>query len=135
MRARMKVEFARLREVYGEVEHAEAGGEDWFKIPSYPLPEGWMVSDQSSATVPIVFLVKADYPGGSPYGFLTPVGLNFQGAAPNNTGEAPGPVPFEGDWIFFSWHCEDWPGCNELRQGPDLVSWCRSFKRRLSEGA
>ena len=88
MRARMKVEFARLREVYGEVEHAEAGGEDWFKIPSYLLPEGWMVSDQSSATVPIVFLVKADYPGGSPYGFLTPVGLNFQGAAPNNTGEA-----------------------------------------------
>ena len=135
MRARMVVELERLREVYGEVEHAEAGGEDWFKILSYPLPESWLVGGDRRRAVSIVFSIKADYPGASPYGFLAPAGLNFEGAPPENTGDPPGTVPFEGDWVFFSWHCEDWPAGDESDLNPNLVSWSPSFANRLREGA
>ena len=135
MRARMVAELKRLREVYGEVDHAEMGGEDWFKIVSYQLPEGWLVDRDRSAAVSIIFSIKADYPGGSPYGFLAPAGFNFEGTSPENAGEPPGSVPFEGDWVFFSWHCEDWPAGDESERRPNLVSWSRSFVSRLREGA
>ena len=135
MRLRIAADLARLLEAYGEVEHLEANGEDWFKIPSFPLPKGWLVDGVRRAHVPVAFPVKADYPGASPYGFLTPSGLSFDGAAPDNTGAATSSVPFAGDWMFFSWHCEDWPACSESGAGPDLVSWSRSFANRLSEGA
>lgn len=100
----MVAELERLREVYGTVDYAKSGGEDWFKIASYPLSDGWSVGCDRSAAVSIGFSIKADYPGGSPYGFLAPAGLNFEGASPENTGDPPGSVPFEGDWMFFSWH-------------------------------
>ena len=135
MRALIAAELSRLREIYVEVEHAEAGGEDWFQILSYPLPKGWLFDELPQATVPIVFAVKADYPGSSPYGFLTPTGLRFEGTSPDNTGAPPGPVPFAGDWMFFSWHCEDWPNHDDAGAGPDLVRWSKSFTIRLNQGA
>lgn len=134
MRPLIKAELARLREVYGEVEHMEVGGEDWFKIVRYPLPDGCWINGEEEASAPFAFVIKADYPGGTPYGFLTPSGLSFSGTAPNNTGAAPESVPFEGEWMLFSWHCEDWPARVEGEQGPDLVRWSRSFWKRLSEG-
>ena len=135
MRARMVAELKRMREVYGEVDHAESDGEDWFKIAAYPLPEGWLVGRSRSSTVPIAFPIKADYPGGSPYGFLAPAGINFEGTSPGKHGCAPAAVPFKGDWLFFSWHCEDWPAGDESELRPNLVSWSRSFTNRLREGA
>ena len=135
MRPRIKAELALLREVYGDVELREAGGEDWFKLPPYLLPEGWLIDGERKTAVPIVFLIKADYPSNSPYGFLTPAGLTCKGAMPGNTGGAPAGVPFDGDWMLFSWHCEDWQASGEPSQGSNLLTWCRSFKERLDEGA
>ncbi len=135
MRPRIQAELALLREAYGDVGHEEAGGEDWFRLPTYSLPEGWSVNGERRTAVPIVFLIKADYPSNPAYGFLTPAGLTFKGETPQNTADAPGPVPFEGDWMLFSWYCKDWQESSEARQGSNLLSWCRSFATRLSEGA
>jgi hypothetical protein len=134
MRPRIEAELALLRGVYSAVEHAEEGGEDWFRLPTYATPEGWLVDGARAAAVPIAFLVKADYPGAAPYGFLTPTGLTFNGGAPQNTGQPPKPVPFPGNWLHFSWTAEDWRVAGDPRTGSNLVAWCRSFATRLREG-
>ena len=134
MRPLISAELARLREVYGEVEHMEVNGEDWFRIVRYPLPAGWLFDDEPRTIAPIAFLIKSDFPGGMPYGFLTQAGLSFNGAAPKNTGAAPDNVPFEGNWMLFSWDCEDWPAPNEGAQAHRLLRWAGSFQKRLSEG-
>ncbi len=93
MRPRIEQELALLREVYGEVGHVEGAGEDWFHLPRYLMPLGWCLGDKAVEHQPLAFLIKADYPGAAPYGFLTPKGLNFNGTAPNKTGDPPKPVP------------------------------------------
>ncbi len=136
MRARIEDELRLLRAVYGAVEHTEAGGEDWFRIPSYRIPAGWLLNGKPVSEIPIVFLIKADYPGGAPYGFLTPAGLTFGGNAPQSTGPPPKPVPIPGDWLHFSWQPESgWKPNNDPTKGSNLVSWARSFAARLREGA
>ena len=135
MRPRIQDELGLLREVFSDVEHEPAGGEDWFRLPTYSLPEGWSVNGEPRNAVPIVFPIKADYPTNPPYGFLTPAGLTFKGERPQNTGAAPETVPFEGDWMLFSWYCKEWQESGEARQGSNLLIWCRSFAKRFSEGA
>jgi len=135
MRARIAAEYALLREGYGAVEHAEAEGWDWFRLPPYPLPEGWLAGGAPCAAAPVVFPVKPEYPGATPYGFLMPAGMTFRGAAPNNTGAPPKTVPFPGDWMHFSWQCEEWQACNDPKMGANLLTWVRSFAERLSQGA
>lgn len=134
MRKRMIDELALVREAYSEVEHVEADGQDWFKLPSYPVPEGWLVAGERVAAVPVVFLIKADYPGATPYGFLTPGGMTFKGRVPNRTGAPPKEVPFPGEWMHFSWQCEDWQACNDPKRGSNLLTWIRSFAERLRQG-
>jgi hypothetical protein len=134
MRARIEAELALLRGVYGDVEHKEEGGEDWFRVPSYATPEGWLLNAVRAAVVPVAFLIKGDYPGAAPYGFLMPAGLTFNGAAPQNTAGPPKQVPFAGSWLHFSWTAEDWRPASEAGKGSNLVSWCRSFAGRLREG-
>ena len=136
MRARIEQELALLRATFAAVDHAEAGGEDWFHIPSYGIPDGWLLNGQGVTKIPVAFLIKADHPGGQPYGFLTPAGLTFRGKAPQNTGAPPKPVPFEGNWLHFSWQPEaGWHPSVDLAKGSNLVSWARSFAARLREGA
>ena len=136
MRTRIEQELNLLRSVYGAVEHTEAGGEDWFHIPAYGVPEGWLLNSDLVTEMPVVFLIKADYPGGPPYGFLMPANLTFGGNAPNNTGGPPKPVPFPGNWIHFSWQPESgWQPTANPTKGSNLVSWARSFAARLREGA
>lgn len=134
MRLRIEQELALLCEVYSNVEHVEDGGEDWFKVPSYAIPAGWRIGEQTAEKVPVAFLIKADYPGAAPYGFLTPSGLNFDGKAPQNVGGPPKPLPFAGDWLHFSWTVQNWEASTEVHRGSSLVSWCRSFAVRLKEG-
>lgn len=134
MRARMTAELALLREVYGDVEHVEEGGEDWFKIPPCPVPEGWLVGGAPCAAIPVVFLIKADYPGATPYGFMTPAGMSFKGRVPERTGGPPKKVPFAGEWMHFSWQCEDWQASNDPKKGSNLLTWVRSFFERLRQG-
>jgi hypothetical protein len=136
MRARIEDELSLLRVVYGVVEHAEAGGEDWFRIRSYGIPKGWLLSGSPVSEIAVAFLIKADYPGGAPYGFLTPVGLTSRGAPPQNTGALSKLVPFPGDWLHFSWQPESgWQPSDDPAKGSNLVSWARGFAARLREGA
>jgi hypothetical protein len=134
MRARIEAELALHRAVYGRVEHAEADGEDWFRLPAYSGPPGWERGGEPVAVTPVSFLVKADYPGAAPYGFLVPAGMTFGGTAPQNTSGPPKPVPFAGDWLHFSWAVDDWKATGDPGRGSNLVAWCRSFATRLKEG-
>ena len=135
MRLRIEQELGLLREVYGDVGHEEEVGEDWFSLPHYPLPPGWRIGEATVAEVPVIFLVKADYPGSPPYGFLTPAGLNFNGAAPTSTGGPPKSPPFPGQWMHFSWEAQSWAATADVRKGSNLLAWCRSFAERFKEGA
>ena len=135
MRLRLEEELSLLREPYGAVVHVEAGGEDWFQLPSYATPDGWQFDGRAAGEISVCFLIKGDYPGAVPYGFLTPAGLNFNGQAPRSTSAPPKPVPFAGDWLHFSWTLEDWAASAEVRDGSNLLVWCRGFAVRLREGA
>jgi hypothetical protein len=135
MRPRIEQELVLLRQMYGEVEHVEEAGEDWFRLPRYTAPAGWRIGETAAQELSIAFLIKADYPGAPPYGFLAPEGINFGGTGPNNTGDPPKPVPFPGDWIHFSWSVDNWAATGEVCKGSNLLAWCRSFAVRLREGA
>ena len=134
MRARIDEELALLRQVYGEVGHVEQAGEDWFHLPRYAVPVGWRIGGEAVDHLPVAFLIKGDYPGAAPYGFLLPKGVNFGGTLPNNTGDPPKAVPFPGEWLHFSWSVENWAATSDVRKGSNLVAWCRSFAVRLKEG-
>lgn len=135
MRPRIAEELELLREQYGEVEHAEAAGEDWFKLPRYQLPPGWRLGDEAVDQVPVAFPVTAAYPGAAPYGFLAPADLNFEGKGPLNAKSPPKAPPFEGNWMHFSWSVEDWRATDAVRKGSNLFAWARSFRQRFKEGA
>ncbi len=134
MRALIEVELKKLREKYDKVEHVETNGQDWFKIDAYPLPQGWLINGDHRESIPVVFSVNADYPKRSPYGFLGPSTLSFDGGTPENTTQSSSVTPFDGEWLLFSWHCEDWPEQADNDAQPDLVAWARSFTNRFLEG-
>jgi hypothetical protein len=134
MRPRIERELQLLRQVYSVIEHAEAGGEDWFKIGDYPLPAGWRLGDSPITEVPVAFKLSAGYPITEPYGFLAPERINFGGVAPNNTCPAAS-AGFAGSWVQFSWAPEGtWAPNSEIHLGSNLLSWVRSFAQRLKEG-
>lgn len=135
MRPRIEQELTLLRQVYDEVEHAEEAGEDWFQLPRFAIPPGWQNGGKSVDQMPVAFLIKGDYPGAAPYGFLTPKGVTFKDAEPKNTGKPPKPVPFPGEWLHFSWSVENWAATVDVKKESNLVAWCRSFAVRLKEGA
>ncbi len=124
-----------LREHFGNVEHAEVAGEDWFRLPHYPLPAGWRLGDREVTEIPIAFLATGAHPGAAPYAFLASAGLNFKGADPSNTGSPAKQPPFPGSWMQFSWSVEYWAATTDVRKGSNLLAWARSFAERLKEGA
>jgi hypothetical protein len=134
MRARIQQEFALLQQHYSGVEHKEHAGEDWFKLARYPFPTGWQIGETSIETASIIFKIGAAYPGGEPYAFLAPMGLNFKGSPPINTTAAPA-APFEGLWLQFSWAPDGWSPADDVNKGSNLLIWARSFMHRLKEGA
>ena len=134
MRPRIREELAYLREHYDDVVHAEKDGEDWFLLPSYPIPPGWRVDAVSVTHLPTAFQVKPGYPGVAPYGFLVPRRTSCSDSAPDNSGDPPSEPPFPGDWLHLSWTVEDWSPAAEVRGGSNLVAWCRSFRVRFLEG-
>jgi hypothetical protein len=135
MRGRIRDELELLRRHFGDVVHAEANGRDWFKLARYAMPAGWRIGDAGVVEVAVCFLVKGNYPGGAPYGFLGPAGLNFNGVGPNNTGAPPSPPPFPGGWLHFSWSVENWAATADVGKGSNLLAWVRSFMVRFEEGA
>lgn len=134
MRSRIEQELALLRAYYPDIEHKEQAGEDWFRLPRYPFPPGWRIGDTEISEAPVVFKIVASYPGGEPYGFAAPAGINFKGAQPMNTG-SPVNYPFEGSWQHFSWSPDGWRPTGDVRKSSNLLAWVRSFAQRLKEGA
>ena len=135
MRLRIEQELALLREFHPKIEHKEHGGEDWFRLPSYPFPPGWRIKEQAITEAPIAFKIVAAYPTGEPYGFAAPAGINFNGKPPGNT-DSSVIVPFERMWCHFSWAPDGWePTTSDVRKGFNLLIWVQSFSHRLEEGA
>lgn len=134
MRPRIQQEFAQLRDAYGDVEHVEQGGEDWFLLPRYGAPHGTRVGEEEVETIPLAFRVKPNYPAGAPYAFLVPRDITLSGSAPRNASAAPS-APFPGAWLQVSWQPVRWEPTNDVRKGSNLLVWCRSFATRLEEGA
>ena len=135
MRPRIAQELYLLRQVYDDAKHIEEAGEDWICLHCYSVPKGWQISGLAVRSAPVSFIVKADYPGVAPYGFLMPAGITFEGISPDSTGDPPKQVPFPGEWLHFSWSAEDWSAGIDACQGSNLVAWCDSFSVRLGEGA
>ena len=135
MRLRIEQEFALLREYYPDAEHQEQGGEDWFRLPTYPFPVGWRIADAAVTSAPVVFRVGVAFPSGEPYGFYAPGDINFSGSPPTNPGSGASP-PFGGSWQHFSWAPDgSWAPTADVRRGSNLLAWVRSFSQRLREGA
>lgn len=135
MRPRLAAEVALLRECYLGLEHAELGGEDWFRIPAYRVPGEVAINGALVDTIPVVFKVNAAYPhqGGEPYGFAVPQGLTIRGSEPTNAGATFAP-PFGGTWRVFSWAPDGWVPTDDPRIGSNLLSFVRSFSVRVKEG-
>jgi hypothetical protein len=131
---RIQRELELLREVWPEVEHVERPGEDWFKLPRYRFPPGWLLNGQPVEAAPVLFMANASYPTGDPYAFWAPVGLTFGGTAPNNVTETTNPA-FGGTWLQFSWTPDgDWRPTDVVERGSNLRVWAQSFSERLEEG-
>jgi hypothetical protein len=130
MEERIDKELALLRSRFPEVEYKQEG--QWFRIPSYPLPEGW----NRSAT-DVAFQIPQGYPGAQPYGFYVLSGLLFQEARPDNyTEPAPAQPPFPGPWGMFSWSPVpgQWRATADLSTGSNLLNWAMGFADRFRLG-
>ena len=130
MHERIEAELALIRQRFPGVEHL---AEDcWFRVPSYPLPEGWSRSETD-----VAFQIAPGYPGQPPYGFYVPSGILFQGNTPKSyTEPASAQPPFGGEWGFFSWAPEDghWKPTVDIRQGSNLLNWVTGFGERFRDG-
>jgi hypothetical protein len=134
MRARISRELELLKDTWPDVEHVEVSGEDWFRLPRYPLPSGWLLDGQPITTAPILFVATAAYPGSDPYAFWAPKGLTYNGDEPTNVTEAKN-AAFDGDWLQFSWQPDgDWQATEPAEKGSNLRVWAESFHKRLKEG-
>jgi len=131
VKERIEQEIALLKKYYPELEYIKEG--DWFRVPSYPLPEGW-----NKTTTDVAFqLPAAGYPGAPPYGIYTPSGLTFKDSKPDNyTDPAPTQVPFEGRWAIFSWEPQpgEWRPTADLLTGSNLLNWVQGFADRFLQG-
>lgn len=135
MRPRISEELALLRQTFGEVDHAEADGNDWFLIKRYSFPPGWTVNGAPVLEGEVIFNANASYPTGDPYAFWTPSELKFNGQPPNNATEVE-TTPFGGKCLQFSWAPDGtWSPGSNVEGGSNLVDWAKSFALRLAEGA
>ena len=130
MDERIRKELELLRQSYPDLEYIEEG--QWVRIPAYPLPKGWNRSQTD-----VSFQIKAEHPDTPPYGFYTPIGLEYNDIKPNNyTEPAPTKPPFSGAWGIFSWQPLDghWRPTADLQTGSNLRNWAMGFKDRFLEG-
>jgi hypothetical protein len=134
MRPRISEELALLRETFGEVDHEEADGNDWFRINRYQFPSGWTKNGEPITVDEILFNAQTSYPTGDPYGFWTPTGLMFNGESPQNASEVDNTV-FGGRRLQFSWAPDGtWRPGSTIKDGSNLTDWAKSFAKRLAEG-
>lgn len=134
VRPRITDELEVLRKIWGEMDHVNCNGDDWFLIHHYKLPPGWFIENEQKEEIPVSFLIVAAYPGAQPYGFLTPIGLNCKGQTPKNISAPSKAPPFDGQWVQFSWQPETWAATADIHSGSNLLAWSRSFGHRFREG-
>lgn len=134
MRQRIVEEYSLLVEAHPDAQHAESGGEDWFLVPHFSFPPGWLAGDAPLDKGPIAFKLNAAYPTNAPYGFVAPAGITFKGSPPGSPGSPVNP-PFLGAWQHFSWAPETWLVGPTARQGANILDWIRGINERLREGA
>lgn len=135
MRPRIQRELELIREAWPDAEYIERPGEDWFRLPRYRFPSGWLIDDEPVESAPVLLMANASYPTGDPYAFWAPVGLTFGGTAPNNVTQVENPA-FGGQWLQFSWSPDgDWRPVEIVDRGSNLTIWAKSFFKRLKEGA
>lgn len=130
MQDRIEHELALLHRCYADLEYVTEGR--WIKIPSYPLPSGWIPN-----ITPVAFQIPIGYPGTPPYGFLVPAGIRFNEQVPQNYTEPAGnPPPFGGTWGLFSWAPQDgeWQPTANVEKGVNLLKWVSGFVNRFREG-
>jgi len=134
MRPRIADELELLRETFGQVDHVEVGGCDWFRIRQYAFPSGWAKDGKPIDQLELLLNANAGYPTADPYAFWTPVEISFNGQPPNNTTEVDN-AAFEGKWLQFSWAPDGtWQPGSTVRSGSNLTDWARSFEKRLAKG-
>lgn len=134
MTSRIEAEWQLLLGRFPSASHTVHGNEDWFLIPDYPVPEGWLMDGQPTAAVQVAFSIAPQYPGKKPYGFFVPSALTHKGHTPNKSKPAKVTVPFPGEWRFISWNIEDWQPGSDPSRGPNLLSWTLGFLERFREG-
>ena len=130
MLERVEAELMLIRSRFPEVEYLEDGC--WFRMPSYPLPEGWSRSETD-----VAFQIAPGYPGQPPYGFYVPSGILFQDNTPKSyTDHASAQPPFCREWGFFSWAPVEgqWKPAVDVRQGSNLLNWVSGFGERFRDG-
>lgn len=129
MEERIAKELDLLRRRYLDVEYKEGG--QWFRIPSYPLPEGW-----NRPSTDVAFQISPVYPGTHPYGIYVPAGLLFNQVRPDNyTEPAQNKPPFPGTWGMFSWQVDGpWRATTDLVTGSNISNWVAGFADRFREG-
>ncbi len=104
---------------------------DWFMIPDYTVPEGWVPEP-----IAVAFRAQEGYPGAQPYGFWVPLGTRFNDQKPESyTEPAKSNPPFPGQWGFFSWSPQDpWQFKEPIAAGSTLLNWALGFRQRFEEG-
>jgi hypothetical protein len=106
---------------------------EWFHLGVVKVPNaGW-----NRATTEMVIRAPKGYPGATPYGVFVPMGMQANGATPDNytepAGEAP---PFPGQWGVFSWQSQDgiWKPGSTPGNGSNLLNFALSAVLRLTQG-
>jgi hypothetical protein len=129
MSERLNEELVLLREAWPDLEHQNAAGADWVRIPAYPC----QASIWGRAEVEVAFVVPAE-PGQAPYAFRVRPGLELpEGQAIANYAY-PVDTPWGADWGQFSWSpTGPWVPTVDIRLGPNMLTFARSFSIRLSE--
>lgn len=129
MTPRIEQELDLLRKYYPDL---EVNGM-WVRIPDFPIPQN---CSWNRKTTDICFEIPPGYPGTHPYGIYVPVGILCDGAKPNDyTEPAKKRPPFPGDWGILSWAPEaPWRPTANIRKGPNLVDFVRTFSDRFREG-
>lgn len=124
---RLEEELNHLRNRWPDLTY-EADGR-WILLPKYETPDT-IAQDE----VAICFQVRSNHPRRAPYAFYVrkPVELEKEGEFDNVT-NANG-LPFEGDWLKFSWKPANWQPGSTVGSGSNLTTWAHSFYNRLEEG-
>ena len=90
---------------------------------------------EDDGQVATAFQIPEGYPGQKPYAFCVRPRIRLRdGRTIGNCAET-NELPFEGEWLKFSWDAPDWRAAARVAGGSNLLNWVLTFRYRLEEGA